>query len=121
MLQSCFLVGIGGFLGAACRYLLGLLPWPGGFPWGTLWVNVAGAFAIGVLSALASQGLSASWLLLGQTGFCGGFTTFSAFSLDTARLLDEGRLAVALGYACASLLLCLAGVYLGRSLGKGFL
>jgi CrcB protein len=87
-----------------------------GFPWGTLAVNLIGSFAIGVIwVALAGRG--AGHLLL-VTGFLGGFTTFSAFSLDTLRLIEGGQVGTALGYVAASvgvsLLACAAGLTIAR-------
>ncbi|MGR3485763.1 MAG: fluoride efflux transporter FluC [Paracoccaceae bacterium] len=95
----------GGALGAGARGALGL--WLPG-PWTTLAVNVAGCFAIGLL--WSSLGRAHPFLV---TGLLGGFTTFSAFSLDALRLLDEGRTATALSYVAASVALSLAAVALG--------
>ncbi|MDO7707661.1 MAG: CrcB family protein, partial [Loktanella sp.] len=87
MITPVISVAIGGALGAVARYLVGLAV---AFPLGTLAVNVLGSFAIGLVWALfAARGLQA-WLPLVMTGFLGGFTTFSAFSLDTLRLVEGG-------------------------------
>ena len=79
-------VGLGGFLGAVARYGVSCLPLKNncGFPISTLLVNVAGAFLIGLLAAWAGKAghLSPGWVLFLQTGFCGGFTTFSTFRLQ---------------------------------------
>jgi CrcB protein len=111
-------VAAGGALGAAARSLVtgALYKWaPGAFPWGTLAVNVAGSFAIGVLFASLSGAL---WLhTIARpflvVGFLGAFTTFSAFSIETLTLLDDGRAGVALLYALASVLLCVAAAWAG--------
>ena len=81
------LVFFGGGAGAVCRFLIGRwLAVPGGFPWATFGINVAGSFFLGLLAVLCKDrpGLLA---LLGA-GFCGGFTTFSTFSLETLRMLE---------------------------------
>jgi CrcB protein len=104
-------VALGGALGASLRHLATLL-WPA--PWGVMAVNVAGSLLIGVLAVRLSPAL-APFLV---TGVLGGFTTFSAFSLDTLRLLEGGRLGAAalyvLGSVALSLLACAAGLWLGR-------
>lgn len=100
------------------RYGATLLILPSSFfPWGTLFVNVSGSFAIGLgAAAVASSGelfLAGSWRLFFMVGFCGGFTTFSSFSLQTLALLQDGRHALAIAYILASVLLCLGGTVLG--------
>ena len=111
------LVALGGAIGAALRYLTTLL-WPA--PWGVLAINVAGSFAIGVLAVpllLSERGphMLAPFLV---TGVLGGFTTFSAFSLDTLRLVEGGRIGAALLYVGGSvglsLLSCALGLWMGR-------
>lgn len=105
------LVALGGALGAALRYLATLL-WPA--PWGVMAVNLLGCFAIGLLAPRLAPALTPFLV----TGLLGGFTTFSAFSLDTLRLLEGGRTGAALLYAGGSvglsLLACAAGLQLGR-------
>lgn len=85
------------------------------FPWGTLLVNVAGAFLIGLVAGLAGPGcrIGADLRLFLAVGLCGGFTTFSAFSFETMELLRERQLAAAGANVLLSVLLCLAGVWLG--------
>ena len=85
MITPVISVAIGGAFGAVARYLVGLAM---AFPLGTLTVNVLGSLVIGLVWALfAARGLQ-GWLPLVMTGFSGGFTTFSAFSLDTMRLVE---------------------------------
>ncbi len=110
------LVGVGGALGAMARFGVGrLLPVPsGGWPWGTFAVNVGGGLLMGVLAgwlALRSGGETAR-LLLG-VGLLGGFTTFSAFSLELMLLLERGAAGLAMGYALASVVLALGALALG--------
>ena len=117
---NCLTVGAGGFVGAVGRYLLGLLPvfQRGAFPLATLLINVAGGVLIGVVikAAQGDPGLSPRLLLFLKVGVCGGFTTFSTFSLETLTLLETGRPALGVLYAGLSLMLCVAGVALGRAL-----
>ena len=116
MMTPVISVAIGGAFGAVARYLIGLAV---AFPLGTLAVNVLGSFVIGLVWALfAARGLQ-TWLPLVMTGFLGGFTTFSAFSLDTLRLVEGGRFGAAGGYVLASVLLSLIACALGLWLAKG--
>jgi CrcB protein len=113
-------VALGGALGSVARYAvsLGAVRWLGaGFPWGTLLVNVAGSFAIGLLAALATAdgrpALGADARAFVMIGILGGFTTFSSFSLETLTLARTGALGAAAANVGLSLVLCLAGVSLG--------
>jgi CrcB protein len=104
---SLLLVGLGGALGSVLRYLLSVVAMAtlgAAFPWGTLAVNILGSAAIGVAAA---AGLEGQARLLLVTGFLGGFTTFSAFSLETGLLLERSPPLAAL-YVAASVLLGLA-------------
>lgn len=124
-MNHILLVAFGGALGSVCRYLVGIgalrLMGPS-FPWGTLTVNVAGSFAIGVLAELivARFGASAELRLLLITGFLGGFTTFSAFALDAVTLFERGASLAATTYLVlsigASIAAAIAGIGLMRSL-----
>ena len=116
---NILLVGLGGFAGAVARYLLG--GWvlhhtlSAKFPWSTFAVNVLGCLVIGVLSGLAER---MEWFtppvrLLLLTGLLGGFTTFSAFGLETVHLLRRGEPTIALTYALGSVLICTLAVWLG--------
>jgi len=117
MIQTLFLVGLGGALGAIGRYLtvLGAVRLFGtGFPLGTLAVNVLGSFLIGALAILliGPRGASPALPFL-VTGFLGGFTTFSAFSLDALKLWQAGQGGLAALYVVASVGLSLAAVVAG--------
>ena len=116
------LVMVGGSLGAASRYGVGLLTarlWGTGFPWGTMVVNLAGCFIIGLLFALADRSrlLTPDVRLLLITGYLGALTTFSSFSLET---VNAGRSGLTL-HALANILINNAGglalTYLGLRLG----
>lgn len=117
MLLNCLAVGAGGAAGAISRYLLGLIPVYTymNFPVGTMLINLTGAFCIGFIAGVAPTGnLTARQILLLKTGFCGGFTTFSTFSLETLTLMEQGRMLLAGTYAIGSVLVCLAGVMAGK-------
>jgi len=111
-------VGLGGAIGAVLRYLLGqAIPrLAGGFPLSTFCVNIVGCFAIGVIVALAGRnsGIDPRLVLFLQTGICGGFTTFSTFSLETVSLMDEGKIPLALLYLCASVMLGIGALLTAR-------
>jgi len=113
-------VALGGALGSAARYACstGAARWLGaGFPYGTLFVNVAGSFAIGLLAALVAAdgrpllGSDARAFVL--VGVLGGFTTFSSFSLETLELARSGAVGAAAANVALSIALCLGGVWLG--------
>ena len=115
MIWTILQVAAGGALGASGRFLTqrAALAWFGpGFPWGTLIVNVAGSVAMGALAVLLARkgGAAAPFLM---TGLLGGFTTFSAYSLDVATLIERGALGPAAGYALGSVLLSVGGLFLG--------
>ncbi len=121
---NVLLVGLGGGLGAMARYGVSLwvLHWPGAppFPLATLLVNVLGCFAIGVLAFLGeTRGLlTPEARLLLMTGFLGGFTTFSAFGIETLGLARGGATAATLGYVGAHLALGLGAVWAGQALAQ---
>ena len=110
-------VALGGGLGSALRAYIDILL-RGGFPWGTFLVNVAGCFLIGLLMrALDEDRMGLRFFLL--TGFCGGFTTFSAFGSETLELLRAGELGPGLGNMALTMVCCLAAVAVGHELAKG--
>jgi CrcB protein len=113
------LVGLGGFAGAIARYALGgwilHLTLDAKFPWSTFAVNVLGCLVMGLLSGLVERldWLTPQMRLLLLTGLLGGFTTFSAFGLETVALLRRGEMLVAAAYAISSVLVCIAAVWAG--------
>jgi CrcB protein len=111
--HGLLLTGIGGALGALLRWGLGsLFPAGDGFPWTTLAVNVSGSALLAALPLL-SVVHRRPWLpLLLGTGFLGGFTTMSTFSVETVALADSGRPGLAAGYVVATLLGSVAAVAL---------
>lgn len=114
-------IAAGGAVGALGRHFVGVyaLRWLGsGFPFGTLTVNIVGSFLMGVLITL----MAVKWNVGNElrafltVGILGGFTTFSAFSLDFATLVERGETALAAGYVLASVTLALAGIFAGMHL-----
>lgn len=122
MINTLLQVALGGAIGAAARFLVvtgAARAFGAGFPIGTLAVNVAGSLAMGVLAALllgARPHPAAPFLL---TGVLGGFTTFSAFSLDALRLIEDGRLGTAALYVVLSGVLSLAACAAGLMMARG--
>lgn len=104
-MANLFLVMAGGALGAGARYLVGLSFAGARYPWGTLAVNLAGALAMGLLAGAVARGLASepARLLLG-VGVLGGFTTFSAFSLELVTMAERGAALSAIGYALISVI-----------------
>ena len=118
-MSSFLAVGLGGALGAMGRYGISLLPLKSAFPWLTLLTNVLGALVIGVVVGVtADNAASPNTVLFWKTGVCGGFTTFSTFSLETVTLLSDGKSGLAAAYVALSVVLCLLGVVLGQWLGQ---
>lgn len=118
-MKEPLLAGLGGFLGAAARYQCGawLAKYPR-LPWGTLMVNLTGCFLIGLLAALAEKrgwpSVNARVFLV--TGILGGYTTFSAFGLETMNFIRNGQAVTAAGYISTSVLGGLVCVWLGMKL-----
>jgi CrcB protein len=90
------------------------------FPWGTLVINVSGSLLLGFLVryALATPGISVELRALLTTGFCGGYTTFSTYSFETAALLEEGQYGRAGAYAAGSVVLALVAMFCGFVLAR---
>jgi CrcB protein len=123
---QAFLVAAGGALGSLLRYFVGqwsLRLWGPNFPWGTLIVNVAGCFVIGVFAEMIARRFNASieLRLLLVTGFLGGFTTFSAFSLDAISLFERGEAVLGGVYIAASVGLSMAAVVAGLALMRALI
>jgi CrcB protein len=118
--QLYLVVAAGGLLGTVSRYFVsGVVANAFGetFPWGTLVINVVGSFIIGFFWTLTAPDgrlfVSGSTRQFVMTGFCGGFTTFSSFSLQTLNLMRDGEWLYAGGNVLGSVTLCLLGVWLG--------
>lgn len=124
-LQPLLLVALGGALGSMARYgaTLGINRWASSpFPWGTLFVNIAGSFLIGLVMVWllkAGEWRENARLLL-VTGIMGGFTTFSSFSWETWKLLEDGRFGLASANILLSVAVCLLATIAGALLAKQF-
>lgn len=117
--RNLLIVGFGGAIGSITRYLVALFLKNNSFPYSTLVVNIVGSFLIGMAMAfVAKQQEQHIWRLLLATGFCGGFTTFSALSWEILEMLQQQRFSTALIYIATSLLIGLVAVYLGYLLLK---
>jgi fluoride exporter len=119
-----FCVAVGGAMGSLCRFWLASLVaarYGNTFPWGTLVINVTGSFIIGVFAALnepeGHMRGSPAFRQFFMIGICGGYTTFSSFSLETLRAMQNGQWLYAGGNVVLSVVLCLVAVWLGYALG----
>jgi fluoride exporter len=121
-MTQALLVFLGGGLGAVARWGFGL--WTvrtlgAGWPWGTLGVNVLGGLAMGlVMGVLLKANAGEPWRLVLATGFLGGFTTFSAFSLETARMIEAGQWTNALAYISASVVGSILALFAGLAISR---
>lgn len=112
-------VGAGGFIGAVCRYLIGLIPVNENlaFPVKTFAINILGSFVIGLIAGLAlkNNALNPRVVLFLKVGICGGFTTFSSFALETGDLIKGGNTLTALLYVILSVAAGVAAVFGGQA------
>lgn len=115
MLKNLLLVGFGGGIGSVARFACSLLISTRIFPWPTLLVNITGSFIIGIVFAcsIRDEAFLNNWKLFLATGICGGFTTFSAFSLENMGMLQSGKTGMALTYMALSLVLGIAATFAG--------
>ncbi len=114
-LIKILMVAAGGAAGAVGRYILSLIPIKTVFPVITLITNLLGALLIGfVVGCSQARGMNENWLLFWKTGVCGGFTTFSAFSLEALNLFQKNSYIIGAVYVLLSVVLCISGVMLGR-------
>lgn len=124
-MMNILLVALGGAIGACLRHLINTGAArlsTSAFPWWTIVINVVGCFVMGLfIGSLARRGETSDGLrLFVATGVLGGFTTFSAFSLDFASLWQRGELFGALGYAIGSVILSLIAVFVGLWVARAF-
>ena len=120
------LAAFGGAIGAAGRYVIGIWAmrlFGAGFPWGTLCVNIIGSFLMGVLIETIALKYAASeeMRVFLATGFLGGFTTFSAFSLEAVLMLQRQQLGLAFSYITASVALSIGGLFVGLIVARAIL
>jgi fluoride exporter len=118
MIRDILFVAIGGMLGSVGRFLLvGMIVhlMPYAFPFGTFFINVIGCFVMGSVVALAERYLwfHHDWRLFLTAGFCGGFTTFSAFAFENVELLIDKNYGTFAAYSVASFIVCLAAALAG--------
>lgn len=123
MVSTVAYVALGGALGAACRYLTGVgivrLFGGTGFPLGVLSVNIVGSFLMGVFVVLAAQRGLTHLSPFVMTGILGGFTTFSAFSLEAVTLVERGAIGQAALYVALSVGCSIGALFLGLMLARG--
>ncbi|WP_425104271.1 fluoride efflux transporter CrcB [Ancylobacter sp.] len=122
-MQGILLIFIGAGIGGVLRNAVGMTAmrlFGMGFPYGTLAINVAGSFAIGLVAGWLTFLASGGWTMHARafiiTGILGGFTTFSTFSLDTALLVQRGEIGLAALYVAGSVALALVGVFVGLAI-----
>jgi CrcB protein len=128
-LSATLWIASGGALGSVARYWIGVAVARlagHAFPWGTLLINILGSFVIGYFGMLTlpdgPRPMSVGIRLFVLVGLCGGFTTFSSFSLQTVELLRDGEIGRALAYIVSSVILCIVGTTIGIYAGQvGFL
>jgi CrcB protein len=122
-MKNMLLVGLGGGIGSIARYLCQrffVLNYLHPIPWATLGVNILGCLLIGIFWGLSFRSFDSNenWKLFLMTGLCGGFTTFSAFTLEGIGLLKEQKLLLFFGYVAASVVVGLFATFLGMRLTR---
>jgi len=123
--MSYLLVFLGGGLGASLRHAVNMMCTRilgTAFPWGTFIINITGSTVMGLIAGYLAfkGGASQHWRLFLMTGILGGYTTFSAFSLDTALLYERGEVGLALLYVLGSVAVSIAGLFAGLALVRHF-
>lgn len=123
MFRNALIIGLGGFFGTIARYLSSQFIfkiYPSSFPLATLLINVVGCFLIGVFFGIAEKEnfISLEWRMFFTIGFCGGFTTFSAFSLENVQLLNRGEWSYVMLYTTVSVVVGILATYFGIWLMK---
>ncbi len=115
MIKNLLLVGLGGCIGSMLRYLAWYFFKSPNFPVHTLMVNIAGSLVIGIVIGLSIKdpGFSNNWKLFLATGICGGFTTFSAFSIESLQMMMDGKYLISSLYIMASIILGIAATWIG--------
>lgn len=118
--MSFIFVALGGAIGAMGRYAISLVPVKTNFPILTLLTNIAGAMLIGFVASIASErdNVTPNAVLFWKTGVCGGFTTFSTFSLEAYTLLENKSYFMAGSYIALSVACCFIGIFFGKKLAQ---
>lgn len=119
MFKNLVLVGLGGAIGSMLRYTVGYFL-KSNFPLSTLIVNITGSMVIGIVIGLSIKDVnfSLNWKLFLATGICGGFTTFSALSMENLQMLQNGKYLLAISYTAASIVFGIAAAWLGFKLAN---
>jgi CrcB protein len=123
---TCICVAVGGAVGSLARYVISIwaLPMSRDLPWGTIGINIAGSFIIGFFGTMTlahgRHPVPENWRLFVMVGICGGFTTFSSFSLQTLDLIRGGAMFRACANIVASVVLCVAAVAFGHYIAAQF-
>ena len=121
LIKNILIVGLGGMLGSILRYLAYVIFGSHSFPLVTLLINISGSFMIGIITGIALKNASfGEWRLFLITGVCGGFTTFSTFSMESFQLLQQNRNIAALIYIFSSFFLGISAAIAGYFIGKQF-
>ncbi len=121
MLKNILLVGIGGMIGSMLRYSLFLFIGNHSFPYATLVVNVLGSLIIGIILGINMDAMGSNTLrLFLATGICGGFTTFSALSIESMQLLQQQKYVTAATYVAVSVVLGIAAAFAGFFISKHY-
>ncbi len=118
MLKHFLLVGLGGCIGSMMRFAAYLLFRSSSFPISTLLVNITGSLIIGLVIGLSikDENFAANWKIFLATGICGGFTTFSAFSLENMEMLQQGKYFLCFLYITLSIIAGISAAWLGYKL-----
>lgn len=122
MIQTLLQVALGGAIGASARYMTNVAAmrlFGPGFPWATVAVNVAGSFLMGAIVVVLAHKDATRMAPFLMTGVLGGFTTFSAFSLDALTLWERGQTTVAAAYVAGSVILSLTAIVAGIAAARG--
>ena len=115
MIRNIILVGVGGGVGSILRYVISYLIKSNSFPYSTLVINVIGSMILGALFGLSlkNENWDAGWKAFMTAGFCGGFTTFSAFSYENVLMLQQGKIGLSLIYTVSSIVAGILAAYFG--------
>lgn len=121
--MSFLWVALGGALGAMGRYAISLLPVKSIFPVLTIITNLIGAVVIGFIAGIVStkENISPNLILFTKTGICGGFTTFSTFSLEAYDLFNTQHYLSGCIYVCLSVVFCITGIWFGKKISTAFI
>jgi len=120
-IKNILLVGLGGMIGTILRYSIVMLLGQNTFPLATFLINIAGSFIIGIIFGITLHTSGGNWVkLFFATGICGGFTTFSAFSIENVELLQQEKYLVAATYITGSIVFGIAAAFAGFWLTKNY-